>query len=43
MPSSISSFERPIPDLPWKRLALIAAALTLAAAVAWEIRVRNPS
>ena len=40
MPSSISSFERPIPALPWKRLALIAAAVTLAAAVAWEIRVR---
>ncbi|MDB6093497.1 MAG: hypothetical protein JWM32_1059 [Verrucomicrobia bacterium] len=41
MPSSISSFERTVPDLPWTRLALVAAALTLVGAVAWEIRVRS--
>ena len=40
MPSSISSFERTIPALPWRSLALAAALLTLAAAVAWEIRAR---
>lgn len=40
MPSSISSFERTIPPLPWRGLALIAAALTFAAAVGWEIRCR---
>ena len=40
MPSSISSFERPIPDLPWLRLALVAGLLTAAAAVAWEIHAR---
>jgi hypothetical protein len=40
MPSSISSFERPIPALPWRGLALAAALLTLVAGVAWEIRCR---
>lgn len=40
MPSSISSFERVIPALPWRALALTAAVLTLGAAVAWEIRAR---
>ena len=40
MPSSISSFERPIPALPWTRLACIAAAVTLVAAIGWEMRVR---
>lgn len=40
MPSSISSFERAIPDLPWRRLALAAALLTAGATVAWEIRCR---
>ena len=41
MPSSISNFERTIPDLPWRGLALAAALLTLSAAVAWEIRSRT--
>lgn len=43
MPSSISSFnfKRTIPDLPWRRLAMVAALLTLLAATAWEIRVRT--
>lgn len=43
MPSSTSSFEsfeRVIPDLPWRRLALIVAALTFLAAVGWEIQCR---
>ena len=40
MPSSISSFERPIPDRPWLRLALVAGVLTAATTVAWEIRAR---
>jgi len=40
MHSSISSFERVIPALPWRRLALLAAGLVLAAAAAWEVRVR---
>ncbi len=40
MPSSISSFERAIPGLPWRQLTLAAALLTLAATVAWEIRCR---
>lgn len=40
MPSSISSFERSIPALPWRGLALTAALLALVATVAWEIRAR---
>ena len=40
MPSSISSFERVIPPLPWRGLAFAAALITLGAAVAWEIRCR---
>ena len=41
MHSSISSFERVIPALPWRRLAVTAALLTLVAAGAWEIRART--
>lgn len=41
MPSSISSFERPIPDLPWRGIALAAAVLTAVGTVAWEIRART--
>ncbi|HKB57423.1 MAG TPA: hypothetical protein VKC51_07520 [Lacunisphaera sp.] len=40
MPSSISSFERAIPGLPWRRLTVIVALLALGASVAWEIRAR---
>lgn len=40
MPSSISNFERPIPDLPWTGLALAAILLTAGATVAWELRCR---
>ncbi len=40
MPSSISSFERPIPTLPWRGLGLAVVLLTLTATVAWEIRCR---
>lgn len=40
MPSSTSNFERPIPDLPWSRIALTVALLAAGAAVAWELRCR---
>ena len=40
MHSSTSSFERMIPPLPWRSLALSAALLTGVATVAWELRVR---
>jgi hypothetical protein len=40
MHSSISSFERKIPGLPWTRLMVATCLLTLAAATAWEIRCR---
>ena len=40
MHSSISSFERKIPGLPWTRLMVATCILTLAAAAAWEIRCR---
>ena len=40
MPSSISNFERTIPALPWRGLALTAALLTLVATAAWEFRAR---
>ncbi|MDB6115603.1 MAG: hypothetical protein JWQ62_2548 [Lacunisphaera sp.] len=40
MHSSISSFERAIPARPWRRLAWVAASLTLVMVVAWEVRVR---
>ncbi len=40
MHSSISSFERKIPALPWTRLMVVACLLTLAAASAWEVRCR---
>lgn len=41
MPSSTFNFERVIPDLPWRQLALTAALLTALAAVAWEIHARH--
>ena len=41
MPSSISNFERTIPALPWRSLALSAALLTAVASIAWEIRARS--
>jgi hypothetical protein len=41
MHSSTSSFEREIPPLPWGRVILAAAVLTIVASVAWEIRVRS--
>ncbi len=40
MPSSISNFERPIPDLPWRSIVLAVALLTAAATAAWEWRCR---
>jgi hypothetical protein len=40
MPSSTSSFERRVPLLPWRRLGLAVAVLTLAATGAWELRCR---
>ena len=40
MPSSISSFERPIPGQPWRGILLTVGLIVLAATVAWEIRCR---
>lgn len=40
MPSSISNFERRIPERPWPLLTAAVALVTLAAAVGWEIRCR---
>src|SRR5262245_22902448 len=41
MHSSTSSFERPIPDLPWGRMGAIAAVIVGIVTVAWELRVRS--
>lgn len=41
MHSSTSSFERPVPDLPWARLGVVALLITLIATIAWELRVRS--
>lgn len=41
MHSSTSSFERPLPALPWNRLALLAYALAALLALGWEVRVRQ--
>lgn len=41
MHSSTSSFERPVPQMPWNRMALLAYLLVAVATVAWEIRVRS--
>jgi hypothetical protein len=40
MPSSTSNFERPIPNLPWRQVALTVAVLVVVATIAWEFRVR---
>lgn len=40
MPSSTSSFERPIPVLPWRAVLVATAVLIALATVAWEIRCR---
>lgn len=40
MPSSTSSFERPIPDRPWRSLLLATVVLAAAATAAWELRAR---
>lgn len=41
MHSSTSSFERPIPHRPWRGITVIVVLIVLAAATAWEIRVRS--
>jgi hypothetical protein len=41
MHSSTFNFDRVIPDLPWRRLAISAALITLVAAIAWEMRARS--
>ena len=43
MHSSTSNFDfsRVIPDLPWRRLALTAAVITVVAATAWEFNARR--
>jgi hypothetical protein len=42
MPSSTSSFDfaRTVPDVPWRRLAVTVALLTLTATASWELYVR---
>jgi hypothetical protein len=40
MPSSISNFNRPIPDRPWGSIILAVALLTAGAAIAWELHCR---
>jgi hypothetical protein len=34
-------FERKVPDLPWRRIGLVAAIVALVATVSWEIYVRS--
>src|SRR5450755_3594811 len=41
MHSSTSSFERVIPDQPWRGIAVLVVMLVLIAAMAWEVRVRS--
>jgi hypothetical protein len=41
MPSSTFNFERVIPALPWRSLALAAALCTAIAAIAWEVYCRG--
>ena len=41
MHSSTSSFERPVPPLPWTALAVAAYLIALVLSAAWEIRVRS--
>jgi hypothetical protein len=41
MHSSISSFERPIPKLPWRGITVIVALIVMAAAGAWEMWARS--
>jgi hypothetical protein len=40
-PSSTSNFERPVPDLPWRRIVVIAAIVVVVATIAWELHVRS--
>ncbi|MBA2585583.1 MAG: hypothetical protein H0U99_03765 [Chthoniobacterales bacterium] len=40
MPSSTSSFERPIPALPWRGITVAVTVFVLVAAAAWEIHCR---
>jgi len=41
MHSSTSSFERPVPAMPWTGLAVAAYLIAAVVTVAWEIRVRS--
>src|SRR3954470_17238393 len=41
MHSSTSNFERPIPDLPWRPLALTALVIVAVGTLAWEIGCRR--
>jgi hypothetical protein len=41
MPSSTSSFERPVPDRPWPAILLAAALVTVALTAAWELYWRR--
>lgn len=41
MPVKTFDFERPIPDLPWKRIGWTVAIIAAAAAIGWEVYVRS--
>ncbi|HUG12255.1 MAG TPA: hypothetical protein VMM36_14655 [Opitutaceae bacterium] len=41
MPSSTSSFERPVPAMPWTGLAVAAYIIAAVVTIAWEFRVRS--
>jgi hypothetical protein len=40
MPLSTFNFERPVPQMPWRRMAIVAAVVVGVAALGWELRVR---
>lgn len=41
MPSSTSSFDRPVPERPWLPMAAAALLVALAATAAWELQARR--
>ena len=41
MPVKTFDFERPIPELPWRRIGLVAALIVAVATIGWEIYARS--